>query len=33
MMNAMLTKLSKDLPGDVLFVGLGLFAGYLVQLF
>lgn len=31
-MNAMLTKLVKDLPGDILFVVLGLVSGYLVNL-
>lgn len=31
-MNAMFVKLMKDLPGDALFVGLGLFAGYLVNM-
>jgi hypothetical protein len=31
-MNAMFGKLMRDLPGDALFVGLGLVAGYLVNL-
>ena len=32
-MNALMGKLKKDLPGDVLFMAIGVIAGQLVQLF
>lgn len=32
-MNALMGKLKKDLPGDVLFIALGVIVGQLVQLF